>query len=92
MEYQSAKVMDKVAVKEFRFFECKCHFKCQQNFPFETREKIIYKYFYGLKDWERQTMYIKSKIIVNDVKRKRTNKDVSRRNFSHHYFLQTHSV
>lgn len=85
MEYQSVKG-NTVAAKQFRFFECKCNFKCVQNFPPEKREEI-YKYFYGLKEWELQTMYIQSKIKVSDVKRKRTDKDISRRNFSHHYFF-----
>ena len=85
MEYQSVKG-NTVAAKEFRFFECKCNFKCVQNFPPEKREEI-YKYFYGLKEWELQTMYTQSKIKVSDVKRKRTDKVVSRRNFSRHYFF-----
>ncbi|CAG9840690.1 unnamed protein product [Diabrotica balteata] len=63
-EYLSVKGTT-VREKEFRFFECKCNFKCKTNFLPEKREEI-HKYFYNLKDWKLQTMYIQSHVKVGE--------------------------
>ncbi|XP_050497716.1 uncharacterized protein LOC126878867 [Diabrotica virgifera virgifera] len=89
-EYLSVKGTT-VREKEFRFFECKCNFKCKTKFISEKREEI-HKYFYNLKDWKLQTMYIQSHVKVSEVKRKRTKNETSKRNFSHHYFFPISNV
>lgn len=88
MDYVSEKGID-VLGKNFRFYECKCCYKCKENVPEDVR-KQIHKDFYRLEDWKSQTIFIQGKITLEPVKRRRV-KEGSTRNFTRHYFLPVDS-
>ncbi|GFN99659.1 hypothetical protein PoB_002616500 [Plakobranchus ocellatus] len=55
--------------KVFQMVDCNCRRKCSIKVPKEVRKKIFDE-FHGMADWNSQTQFIVSSVVVTDVKRK----------------------